>query len=412
MRGNDDTGRDVDRPRPIFSRSADGRLRAGGGHVVPAAPVPDDEPLRKQAPVLIIPPQPQPDTSPAPHHLAIKHSALGPQASRSGAQRTPQQSAMVPEVVSHTPSEPLQHGILTRAERTSSLTPSGVPAAPGAVADLADVGDIWSEQERIRLQENWEEEERKKQRRQRRKELLRKKVTGVPLPTEPSDVAPGVDASKSRVASSVHTEPKEVILNISMPSMPKITLPRVRIPAMPRVSRKRMILFGGIAGIAVVGVVGYQMYQGWSDAKTVAKPDTGVKITHLDSSKANGKPDYDTVLPTGKTIKDFGGWVRVSPEDKNPVYAYADQISGVLVNVSEQPLPATFKADVDTAMDDLATKYSANDKQKVGSMTVYIGTSIKGPQSVLFAKGDLLILMKSASKITNNDWATYIRSLQ
>jgi hypothetical protein len=318
---------------------------------------------------LVIPPKPQPVVKPAPHHLAISPAARGPQPSS-----TPQPAFVVSE-------EPI------------------------------DVGDIWTEQERIRLKENWEEEQRKVDRRHRRKEMFRKKLTGIPSASRP--VVHGAADVSAAVATPVHTEPKEITLNISMPSVPKVTLPKIRVPALPRISKKRAIAFATITVVLIVGAVGYNIYKGQQDKKAaVADTDNGVTIQHLDAAKQTGKPDYDTVLPAGKTIKDFGGWVRVSPQDKNPVYAYADQINNVLINVSEQPLPATFKADTATAMDDLAASYSANDKVTVGLLTVYIGTSIKGPQSVLFTKGDLLILMKSASKIADKDWSAYIRTLQ
>lgn len=382
MRGKDDT----DQQRPIFSRSADGSLRAGSAHITPStyAPEGSEEPVRKQPPVLVIPPKPQPAVKPAPHHLTIQPGAAGPQATN---------------------------------VRSSSSSQRVGGASEGATEPI-DVGDIWSEQERIRLQENWEQEQRKKERRQRRKELLRKKVTGIPASESPvATMAPLPETSLSHkratsAPQAAHTAAKEVVLNINMPSMPKITLPRFRIPAVPRIARKRLLLFVGVIGVVAAGIGGYAVYRDHHKKAAPTAADTGIKVTHLNAAQAKGKPDYDTVLPAGKTIADFGGWVRVSPENKNPVYAYADQIKNVLVNVSEQPLPATFKADIDTAMDDLATQYSANDRQKVGSMNVYIGTSIKGPQSVLFVKGDLLILIKSASKIPDTDWVTYIRSLQ
>ena len=399
-----------ERPRPIFSRSDDGKLHAGG---LPVAPAPQfqDEPEQtptKRAPVLIIPPKPQPIPKPVPHHLAINPGVAGPQPSVVR-EPVPRQHVEV-YTPAPIPSQPSIFKSQRHAEPETPLHTNHAPKADTTVAtDDVDVGDLWSEQERIRLQEAWEDEQRKTARKRRRKELLRKKVTGIPSATE--------QAKADEVAASsqaVHTDPKEITLNISMPSVPKITLPKIRIPALPRVSKKRALMFGGIAAMLVAGGVGYNVYRDHQDSKAAATAGTtnGVTIRHLDAAKQTGKPDYDTVLPSGKTIKDFGGWVRVSPEDKNPVYAYADQIDTILINVSEQPVPDTFKKDINTSMDDLAASYSANDKIQVGSITAYIGTSLKGPQSVLLVKGDLLILMKSASKIADNHWSTYIRSLQ
>src|SRR4051812_26486041 len=49
--------------------------------------------------------------------------------------------------------------------------------------------------------------------------------------------------------------------------------------------------------------------------------------------------EYQTILPEGKSISDFGGWTRVSPPKTDPVYAYTDEINSTSINVSEQPLP-------------------------------------------------------------------------
>jgi hypothetical protein len=122
-------------------------------------------------------------------------------------------------------------------------------------------------------------------------------------------------------------------------------------------------------------------------------------------------PDYATVLPAGKSINDYGGWTRVSPPDRNPVFAYLDKIGHTPINVSEQPLPDAFKSDTAAQVAQLAQGFKANEKIVVGSTTVYIGTSAKGPQSIIFSKNNLLILIKSSLKVENDQWKVYINSL-
>jgi hypothetical protein len=94
------------------------------------------------------------------------------------------------------------------------------------------------------------------------------------------------------------------------------------------------------------------------------------------------------------------------------VYAYIDKLAGVQINVSEQPLPASFKDNPDQQLSQLAQNFEATNKITAGGTTVYIGTSIKGPQSVLLTKSNLLILIKSTGQIPNGDWAAYINSLK
>ena len=62
-------------------------------------------------------------------------------------------------------------------------------------------------------------------------------------------------------------------------------------------------------------------------------------------------------------------------------------------------------------MKKLAQGYNATDKIKASDTDVYIGTSSKGPQSVILAKEDLLILIKSQGKVSNDAWQKYVDSL-
>lgn len=123
-------------------------------------------------------------------------------------------------------------------------------------------------------------------------------------------------------------------------------------------------------------------------------------------------PTYQTSLPSGKTIQQLGGWKRVSPPSAAPVFAYADALGDAHITVSEQPIPDTFKPDIDINVGSLAAAYNASQKITVGKTTVYIGTSAQGPQSVIFRKNNVLILIKSTAKIGNDDWAGYIQSLR
>lgn len=117
------------------------------------------------------------------------------------------------------------------------------------------------------------------------------------------------------------------------------------------------------------------------------------------------------IIPEGKKIAELGGWQRVSPETSDPVYAYTDSIDNVLVSVSQQSLPESFKGNSGDATAELAKKFNATNKQTAGDTTFYVGTSAKGPQSTIFTKSNLLILIKSKSKISDKSWATYIQSL-
>ena len=163
--------------------------------------------------------------------------------------------------------------------------------------------------------------------------------------------------------------------------------------------KKRTIIIGGLSIVLVIGAI-----------------ITGIAIHAANNNKTTETmildPGYTTVLPADKTITSLGGWKRVSPKNASPVYAYNDTIAGTAISVSEQTLPESFQSDVNGSIADLAKAYNATATTQVGDTIVYIGTSAQGPQSVIFAKNGLLILIKSEKQITNTAWSSYAVSLQ
>jgi len=163
---------------------------------------------------------------------------------------------------------------------------------------------------------------------------------------------------------------------------------------------KRVVL-GAVVSVLIVsgvasGVVLYKEHQNSNASAAANTPNA---------------PAYATILPSGKTIGQLGGWTLVSPSYAAPVYAYADKISGIGVTVSEQQLPDSFKADPSGQLQKMATAYNATDQLQTGSTRVYIGTSVNGPQSVIFIKNNLLILIKSEKAIDNKSWLHYVAAL-
>ncbi len=130
------------------------------------------------------------------------------------------------------------------------------------------------------------------------------------------------------------------------------------------------------------------------------------------SNKTVKAPEYATVAPAGKSIQDLGGWKRVSPPENDPVFAYEDSVDTVGISVSQQPLPKSFTGKVDSQVAELAKKFNATDKVDADGTAVYIGTSAKGPQSVILTKSNLLILIKSQKQISDASWIAYVKSLK
>lgn len=123
-------------------------------------------------------------------------------------------------------------------------------------------------------------------------------------------------------------------------------------------------------------------------------------------------PEFSTLSPSDKNVADLGGWARVSPPGSDKVYAFSDTIGDTNIIVSQQQIPEQFKDAPDTKLKEFAESYAANRVLPTNDdVTAYIGTSAKGPQSVLLLKNDLLVLIKSSSIINDDAWVGYINSL-
>lgn len=123
-------------------------------------------------------------------------------------------------------------------------------------------------------------------------------------------------------------------------------------------------------------------------------------------------PNYQTVLPEGKSINELGGWYNISPKESAPVYAYKDTVDDVEIKVSQQPIPDNFVQNVDSSVSNLAKSYNATNQLIVDGLKIYIGNNAKGPQTVIFTKDDILILITSTAKISDSSWSNYIKSLR
>lgn len=128
-------------------------------------------------------------------------------------------------------------------------------------------------------------------------------------------------------------------------------------------------------------------------------------------SSAPVAPSYDIVLPQRTPVDELGGWKRVSPSGSDPVFAYDDTIEDIDISVSQQPLPASFAENTAASVKQLAESYSATTVIEAGGTEAYIGRSARGPQSVIFAKDNTLVLIKSQKTISQEDWIRYINNL-
>lgn len=192
-----------------------------------------------------------------------------------------------------------------------------------------------------------------------------------------------------------------IIINFKMP---KFSKPNVDFAS---VSKKQRMYAG--ATLAVLVVVGILVINNKGSDDGAAGQVSGEKAEVV---QFDVKPEFAVLSPDGAGVGNLGGFAKISPPDAPPVYTYKDEIVAVPVTVSQQQLPEILQDDRVTKLKELAEQFNAKDEIYVDDDVAYIGTSVKGPQSVVFVKGNILMLIASDTKISNKDWVEYLATLK
>lgn len=199
---------------------------------------------------------------------------------------------------------------------------------------------------------------------------------------------------------------KRFTFRIKKPALLLMTPKKIR-SYLKRISKKQRVIMAVTFIVVLLGVTALLHFLPLrTQLSKPTEPQT--QATQL----VKGTPTYATVLPTGKSSNSLGGWTRVSPPSANPVFAYVDKIDTTSITVSEQPLPESFVGDTDAQVLHLAQSLNAREKFTIGSTTVYVGTTQQGSQRLFFTKNNLLILITTSVRMTNDSWAKYINTLQ
>lgn len=190
-----------------------------------------------------------------------------------------------------------------------------------------------------------------------------------------------------------------VSIHIALPSMRR---PRLRVPRVVKKNAKPLtvvaILLFFVAGgaLALKNTSKDDISQSGSDTKAVL-------------SQNQVKPDFTYILPKGKSA---GADMAVKFDPEKKVVNFQDSIGGVPITISQQQLPTSLKEDTQNRVKKLAEEFAATEVLSTANPTAYLGTSAKGPQTIIFAKKDLLIFIQSSKEIDNHDWAEYVTNLQ
>lgn len=199
--------------------------------------------------------------------------------------------------------------------------------------------------------------------------------------------------------------PQKVNVSINF-SLPKVKLPKLFTRVASKIkgtkfSRKQLII-GGAACLVLVSSFGVlRAISGKGKSSEVASGVLG---------EAAKEPEFRTVLPEGDA--DYTSSKKIAYDAQKKVASYTDTLNGVPITVSQQPLPDSFKDDPDGQVKKIAENFSANKEIKAGGLVAYLGTSAKGPQSLVLKRGDLLIFIFSQRAIPDDVWGTYILALE
>ncbi len=208
--------------------------------------------------------------------------------------------------------------------------------------------------------------------------------------------------AQAKPAPHPHAQPLDknnqtISVHISLPKFKKPNIQWSELKDKIPYADKRFI---GVSAAVAVVIVGVGIVTVWPDSKQ-GKPEV--------LSQQTETADFDYSLPKGgKEALD----APVRYDSTRKVVNYKDTIGGVEITISQQPLPAGFETDTEAKVKKTAEDFSATKVLATANPTAYIGTSIKGPQTVIFSKKKLLVFIQSAQAIDDHDWAEYITNLQ
>lgn len=285
--------------------------------------------------------------------------------------------------------------------------PDGSIGAPRDVSGSSDdIIELWGKQsaslELPRLSVKQEFSQLKeslthKKKKQSKTALAPKRITSQMV--KKPKTATAATPKNSTVTSSVASPPITISINI----------PALRIPKRFSPKNKKPILLTGIAFVSVIVATAVIVRLINSNDGTNNGEVQGAVTTNISTDVT---PSFPVLTPNGNGVADLGGFANIAPKDAPPVYAYTDSIGDRKIKVSQQQLPDALRTDQATKLKELAEGFNAKNPLEIGDNTAYIGASAKGAQSVVYIKGENLVLIASDDSIPNSDWVTYIGSLK
>jgi|GEM_PF-3497418 hypothetical protein len=179
-------------------------------------------------------------------------------------------------------------------------------------------------------------------------------------------------------------------------------------------TKKRLIIGASVMAVLVVlaatGVI----------TKHVATNNKSIATKGLAATVSGGttapdisapKPDFAPMVPAGKSNLATPDNTHSRYDATKQSYSYIDNIDGKQFTVSQQKVDST--ADAQTAVTQAAKNLNALIPLKTNQGGAYLLTNQKyNSQTIVFSLKDYLLFIQSSTVLTNDQWATYINSLQ
>ncbi len=285
-----------------------------------------------------------------------------------------------------------------------------------------DIGNVWATQSQIRAEEVRQAQIAKEQPKikQLSKRQLKKSQKASVITEAPARViAPVLPAtSRAAIAPSTPTYRNqgasvEAPAPVSAPAQEiaiSITMPKVKLPKVPTKHAKKAVKTLTTApkwAFALAALIALPAFLITFGALT---HKAGTKKPAVQGETKVAIADFQTVTPDGDITNTTSQKITYDPSKK--VASFTDKINGYEVTVSMQKLPDTFKPNIAEKVKGVADQFSATTVLTVDNGSAFLGTSAKGPQSVVGYRGDLLVFMKSEVKIDAKAWTEYFNSLK
>lgn len=303
--------------------------------------------------------------------------------------------------------------------------------------DSKDISSLWSEQEKIRKDEEKLEQSYKQAKQQAKalkKQLLKTHIgdgVAVNLADKTSGIFSHVSDAPLKALRIIRGKKNGMAVTLeARPEGRKIprTLDlsaRGRAPQEPVAAQKtrtkskrraalykkrpskRVIAFGVVVLLVVGGV---KMVTGGPDSDSDNNGTLGAQVSS--GSLPEEKPSFSILYPQGKSA-DNTKTARVSPNGSAPAYAYTDGLENISLKVTQQELPERLQKDADVELEKIAKDFQASSIIQVDENKIYHGYNEKTHvQSLIFIKNKRLVFIAASEKISDDSWASYFLSLQ